>query len=152
MPSNEIKFLGVLFTSNLKWKKHHELIRTRCRTRLNCIRSIAGMNGCSANVLTKLYKQYVQPLMEYGCEITSQCDSQHIKRLLQTVQNNGIRIAHRLPIYWPTNRVKDIGQLLPIQDVMRERRDRYEGKKGPLRIQGPPTNRALRNHYKECFL
>ena len=101
-PCREAKFLGVTFDSSLSFNTHVNVTVTKCRRRLNILKALRGCDwGADPSLILCVYKQFIRPVMLYGCVAFCRLSkTQMIK--LQRVENNALRIAMRLPIYTPT--------------------------------------------------
>ena len=59
----QVKFLGITFDSQLKFKKHFEDILDRCNTRYHRLRLLANQKwGPSPSTLIQIYKQCIRPI------------------------------------------------------------------------------------------
>ena len=95
----QVKFLGITFDSQLKFKKHFEDILDRCNTRYHRLRLLANQKwGPSPSTLIQIYKQCVRPIFEYGA-LSTITTSDNIISKIQRLQNKFIRFALRLPKY-----------------------------------------------------
>jgi len=93
------KLLGVTFNSSMSFKPHITEITNRCHTRLNLLKCLRGTDwGANSDTLLLLYKQIIRPILDYG-SISFLAASMSQKLRLQRIQNQGIRIALRLPRY-----------------------------------------------------
>ena len=95
----QVKFLGITFDSQLKFKKHFEDILDRCNTRYHRLRLLANQkSGPSPSTLIQIYKQCIRPIFEYGA-LSTITTSDNIISKIQRLQNKFIRLALRLPKY-----------------------------------------------------
>ena len=95
----QVKFLGITFDSQLKFKKHFEDILDRCNTRYHRLRLLANQKwGPSPSTLIQIYKQCIRPIFEYGA-LSTITTSDNIISKIQRLQNKFIRLALRLPKY-----------------------------------------------------
>ena len=64
----EFKLLGVWFTSNCKWNKHIDDIRSKANYMLLLLRRLkrSGLNTCE---LLKYYMGCMRPALEYACQV-----------------------------------------------------------------------------------
>ena len=94
-----MKFQGIIFDSQLTFKKHFEDILDRCNTRYHRLRLLANKKwGPSPSTLIQIYKQCVQSVFDYG-SISTIITSDYIISKIQWLQNKFIRLALRLPKY-----------------------------------------------------
>ena len=95
----QVKFLGITFDSQLKFKKHFEDILDRCNTQYHRLRLLANQKwGPSPSTLIQIYKQCIRPIFEYGA-LSTITTSDNIISKIQRLQNKFIRLALRLPKY-----------------------------------------------------
>ena len=89
----QVKFLGMIFDAQLTWEEHVKYTVTKCRKRLNLMRSLAGTNwGASKKCQLTLYRALIRSLLDYGA-IAYDSAAQTHKEKLQTIQNMALRIA-----------------------------------------------------------
>ena len=96
-PSKQAKFLGVHLDEKLSFKDHFETIQTLTIKRLNVLRLLAR-NSVEPNILMRLYKIYIRPIMEYGSFSFIAAPKTHFSKL-QKIQNEALRVCLRLPGY-----------------------------------------------------
>ena len=95
----QVKFLGVIFDSNLTFEPHFEDILERCNSRYYRLRLLANKNwGPSPATLIQIYKQCVRPIFECGSLSTITISANIISKI-QRLQNKFIQLALRLPKY-----------------------------------------------------
>ena len=95
----EVKFLGIIFDSQLNFKKHFEDIPDRCNARYHHLRLLANKKwGPSPSTLIQIYKRCVRPIFEYG-SLSAITTSDYIISKIEQLQNKFIRLALRLPKY-----------------------------------------------------
>ena len=95
----QVKFLGIIFDSNLTFQPHFEDTLERCNNRYYSLRLLANKKwGPSPATLIQIYKQCVRPIFEYG-SLSTITVSDHIISKIQRLQNKFIRLAMRLPKY-----------------------------------------------------
>ena len=95
----QVKFLGIIFYSQLNFKKHFEDILDCCNTRYYRLRLLANKKwGPSPSTLIQIYKQCVRPIFEYGA-LSTITTSDNIISKIQRFQNKFVRLALRLPKY-----------------------------------------------------
>lgn len=87
----EAKFLGVIFTSNLSWKKYIDKILLRANKSFNILKSLTGTFwGADPKILLTLYKSIVRSHFEYGFFCFA-ADPKHLKSL-ELIQNKCMRL------------------------------------------------------------
>ena len=95
----QVKFLGIIFDSQINFQKHSEDILERCNTRYYRLRLLANKKWRpSPATLIQIYKQCVRPIFEYG-SLSTIIVSDNIISKIQRLQNKFIRLALRLPKY-----------------------------------------------------
>ena len=86
----------------------------RANSRLNVLRAISRA-GVDKNILMRLFKTYVQPLMEYGSASFIAAPKTSLSKLQKT-QNEAIRICLRLPRYIRVDLLHEYASLNPIKE------------------------------------
>ena len=95
----QVKFLGIIFDSQLNFQKHFEDILECCNNRYYRLRLLANKKwGPSPATLIQIYKQCVRPIFEYGSLLTITVSDNIISKI-RWLQNKFIRLALRLPKY-----------------------------------------------------
>ena len=95
----QVKFLGIIFDSNLTFQPHFEDILERCNSRYYRLRLLANKKWRpSPATLIQIYKQCVRPIFEYG-SLSTITVSDNIISKIQWLQNKFIRLVLRLPKY-----------------------------------------------------
>ena len=96
---NTHRFLGILFDKKLTWTQHIEYISTRCKRKLNILRCLTGTSwGSSSKSLIMVYRAYIRPLLDFGCEAYDSA-SENVKKVLDSIQYQSLRIcAGALPV------------------------------------------------------
>ena len=111
-----VKFLGITFDSLFTFKKHFEEILGRCNTRYHRIKLLANKKwGPSPSTILQIYKQCVQPILEYGCLPTITTSDTIISKI-QWLQNKFIQLALRLPKYISVKLLHDSSGLPYVKD------------------------------------
>ena len=95
----QVKFLGIIFDSQLTFKKHLEDILDHCNTRYHRLRLLANKKwGPSPSTFIQIYKQCIRPIFEYSSLLTI-ATSDYIISKIQWLQNKFVWLALRLPKY-----------------------------------------------------
>ena len=90
---DQFKYLGITLNHNLNFNAHLEDIKQRCSRRINIIKCIAGKEwGADRRTLLQLYTSLIRPILDYNGFLFDNIASHKIK-LLQTIQNDALRIA-----------------------------------------------------------
>ena len=87
--TEHFKDLGVYVDNCLPWNKHVTYIQYRVYSKLKLLNRISSF--LSRNILLRIYKQTVLPLLDYGCVIWIDCGKGNAERL-ERVQNQAMRI------------------------------------------------------------
>lgn len=97
--TTEVKYLGVIFSSDLTWNRHIEAVSFKAASTLNFIRR--NFRNAPQAVKERLYLSNIRPILEYACAI---CDP-HTKYLidsLEFVQNCATRfVTQNKELAWP---------------------------------------------------
>ena len=114
----QVKFLGIIFDSQLNFKKHFEEILYRCNTRYHRLRLLVNKNwGPSPATLIQIYKQCVRPIFECG-SLSTITASDYIISKIQRLQNKFIWLALRLPKYIWSKLLHDSTGLPYVKDIL----------------------------------
>lgn len=84
---NQIKLLGVIITSDLKWNTHIENVTRRCSQRLYCLRVLKSV--LTRKELIEVFNSYIRPLYEYCCPLFT-----HLPHKIKTKILNIFNRAH----------------------------------------------------------
>ena len=83
----------MIFDAKLTWEEHIKYIVTKCKKRLNLMRSLAGTSwGASKKCQLMIYRALIRSVIEYG-SIAYESAAKSYKDSLQTTQNQALRIA-----------------------------------------------------------
>ena len=95
---DQIKYLGVTFTSDLSWSRHIETILKKARRQLGIMyRKFYSFSDSSC--LLKLYRMTIRPLAEYACTVWDPYLDKNISAL-ENLQKFVLRICLKL---WQEN-------------------------------------------------
>jgi ribonuclease HI len=87
------KFLGLFFDQRLTWEKHIDYIVGKCKTRINLLRCISGLDwGVDGKLLYNLYRALIGSVLEYGCESFASA-SKSVLAKLDSVQYQSLKIC-----------------------------------------------------------
>lgn len=87
-----IKYLGVIFTANLKWTGHAKLIEDKIVKGINIMRAICGTKwGADPITLLNIYKGIIRPYFDYACQVFKP-SSQKFKLYLDKLQYKALRV------------------------------------------------------------
>ena len=99
----DIRYLGITFSSNLKWAKHIENITFKANRTLNFV--IRNLKKCHREVKEKAYLTLVRPMLEYGDSIWDP-HQKGLANKLENVQRRAARFV--LGRYGKTDSVTDM--------------------------------------------
>ena len=150
-----IKYLGVTITNDLKWNTHVSNICTKANRTLGFLRR--NLSACPQDVKESAYKGLVRPVLEYGSSVWDP-SSILLQEELEKVQKRAARFVTGNYIY-ETGSMTGILEQLKWESLKKRRRDSriimlYKGLKGAASI---PTNdlvppiRHVRNHHSLAF-
>ena len=93
---DNIKYLGVTITNDLKWNTHISNICTKANRTLGFLRRT--LFSCHQNVTEAAYKGMVRPILEYGSSV---CDphTDKLQEELEKVLNRAARFVTRNYVY-----------------------------------------------------
>ena len=91
--ADKVKFLGMIFDSKLTWTAHFDYTVTKCKRRINLMRSITGTDwgACKKSLLT-VYRALIRSLLDYG-SIALDNASETNKQKFDVVQCTALRIC-----------------------------------------------------------
>ena len=84
-----MKLLGVVITSNLKWKRNTEYITERGYSRLWFLKRLKKL-GCPIEVLVDSYIKQVRCILEMACPVWHSALTQADSRAVERVQKSAI--------------------------------------------------------------
>ncbi|CAO4375403.1 unnamed protein product [Caenorhabditis nigoni] len=84
-PVENVRDLGIYFSSNLSFHYHYSMIIRKSHQRINMLFSI--LKNSSWRIFIKCYSIYIRPLLEYGTIVTSPILKDHIIKL-ESVQKS----------------------------------------------------------------
>ena len=150
-----IKYLGVTITTDLKWNTHVSNICTKANRTLGFLRR--NLSACPQDVKESAYKGLVRPVLEYGSSVWDP-SSMLLQEELEKVQKRAARFVTGNYLY-ETWSMTGILEQLKWESLKKRRRESriimlYKGLKGAASI---PTNdlvppiRHVRNHHSLAF-
>ena len=89
---DDIKYLGVTITNDLKWNTHISNICTKANRTLGFLRR--NLFSCPQNVKEAAYKGMVRPILEYGSSVWDPHPDK-LQKELEKVQNRAARFVTR---------------------------------------------------------
>ena len=133
-----IKYIGVTITNDLKWNTHVSNICTKANRTLGFLRR--NLSACPQDVKESAYKGLVRPVLEYGSSVWDP-SSIFLQEELEKVQKMAARFVTGNYIY-ETGSMTGILEQLKWESLKNRRRDSriimlYKGLKGAASI---PTN------------
>ena len=150
-----IKYLGVTITNDLKWNTHISNICTKANRTLGFLRRT--LFSCPQNVKEAAYKGMVRPILEYGSSVWDPHPDK-LKKELEKVQNRAARFVTRNYDYETGSMTGILGQL-KWESLKKRRKDNrlillYKGLKGKAKIPTDdliPKTRHGRNQHSLAF-
>ena len=87
------KFLGLIFDRMLNWELHIEYLRGKCLKAMNILYMISrGNKEITSEVLLRIYRALIRPILEYGCEVYGTAPSGQLLKL-DPIHHKGLRIC-----------------------------------------------------------
>ena len=153
---DNIKYLGVTITNDLRWNTHISNICTKANRTLGFLRRTNF--SCPQNVKEAAYKGMVRPILEYGSSVWDLILKSFRKEELEKVQNRTARFVTRNYVYETGSMTGILGQL-KWESLKKRRKDNrlillYKGLKGKARIPTDdliPKTRRGRNQHSLAF-
>ena len=152
---DNIKYLGVTITNDMKWNTHISNSCTKANRTLGFLRRT--LFSCPKNVKESAYKGMVCPILEYGSSVWHP-HSDKLQEELEKVQNRAARFVTRNYVYETGSMTGILGQL-KWESLKKRRKDNrlillYKGLKGKARIPTDdliPKTRRGRNQHSFAF-
>jgi len=115
-PNNEAKILGITYDWGLSLVKHCERKAATASKKTNLLRALRGRTwGANRRTMLKLYKQYIRPVLEYGCVITANGSKSAIASM-ELVERRALRIATGLPLRTCSKELYRVTGLTPLAE------------------------------------
>ena len=152
---DNIKYLGVTITNDLKWNTHISNICTKANRTLGFLRRT--LFSCPQNVKEAPYKDMVRPILEYA-SLVWDLHTDKLQEELEKVQNRAARFVTRNYVYETGSMTGILGQF-KWKSLKKRREDNrlillYKGLKGKARIPTDdliPKTRCGRNQHFLAF-
>ncbi|XP_031328514.1 uncharacterized protein LOC116159626 [Photinus pyralis] len=91
--SRSVRFLGLIFDDQLRWREHIEGVVDKCRLVLNIFKVLAGTKwGADPDTLLQMHHSLLLSKMEYGCVAYSSARKSTLARL-DHLHHAGIRYS-----------------------------------------------------------
>ena len=116
---DNIKYLGVTITNDLKWNTHISNICTKANITLGFLRRT--LFSCPKNVKEAAYKGMVRPILEYGSSAWDPHPDK-LQKELEKVQNRAARFVTKNYVY-ETGSMTDILGQLKWESLKKRRKD-----------------------------
>ncbi|GFY19783.1 RNA-directed DNA polymerase from mobile element jockey [Trichonephila clavipes] len=116
----ETKYLGLILNDKLTYSSHFKEITKKYWKKLYSLNDIIGRKSkLSLKNRLFVYKQYVRPLLLYGCAIWGSAGYVHIDSL-QRLQNKALRTIARAPRFLPRYILHEELRVEPIHTIIAE--------------------------------
>ena len=151
---DNIKYLGVTITKDLKWNTHISNICTKANRTLGFLRRT--LFSCPQNVKEAAYKGMVRPILEYGSSVWDP-HTDKFQEELENVQNRAARFVTRNYVYETGSMTGNLGQLKWESLKKRRKNNRlilFKGLKDKARITTDdliPKTMHGRNQHSSAF-
>ena len=88
-----VKFLGVMFDSQLSFRNHIQYMESKCKRRLNLMQVISSQKwGADLKSLLTIYKTLIRPIIDYG-SIAYDTAPNSLLQIVERIQNKALRIC-----------------------------------------------------------
>ena len=152
---DNIKYIGVTITNDLKWNTHFSNICTKANRTLGFLSRT--LFSCPQNVKEAAYKGMVRPILEYGSSVWDPYTGK-LQEEIEKVQNRAARFVTRNYVYEIGSMTDILGQL-QWESLKKRRKDNrlillYKGLKCKARIPTDdliPKTRRGRNQHSLAF-
>jgi len=112
----QVTLLGAILDSRMSLRPHCNMIVTKINQRLSLLRKIKNTKwGASSDVILKVYKQFIRPVIEYASVILADSRKTNIK-CLQLAQNKALRLALSKPRRTRITTLHTLARVEPIAD------------------------------------
>lgn len=89
----DVKFLGVIFDSQLTFRKHIQYMESKCKRRLQLMQVISSQKwGADIKSLLTIYKTLIRPIIDYG-SIAYDSAAKSTLKIVEKIQNKALRIC-----------------------------------------------------------
>ncbi|GFT59717.1 RNA-directed DNA polymerase from mobile element jockey [Trichonephila clavipes] len=116
----QVKYLGLILNDNLTYKPHFEETTKKYWKKYFSLIDILGRKSkLSLKNRLFVYKQYIRPILLYGCAIWGSAGNVHIDNL-QRLQNRTLRLIARAPRFLPRYILHEELRIEPIHTIIAE--------------------------------
>ncbi|GFX42371.1 probable RNA-directed DNA polymerase from transposon BS [Trichonephila clavipes] len=116
----QVKYLGLILNDNLTYKPHFDETTKKFWRKFYSLIDILGRKSkLSLKNRLFVYKQYIRPILLYGCAIWGSAGNVHIENL-QRLQNRTLRIIARAPRFLPRYILHEELRVEPIHTIIAE--------------------------------
>ncbi|GFV93343.1 RNA-directed DNA polymerase from mobile element jockey [Trichonephila clavipes] len=116
----QVKYLGLILNDNLTYKPHFEETTKKFWKKFYSLIDILGRKSkLSLKNRLFVYKQYIRPILLYGCAIWGSAGNIHIDNL-QRLQNRTLRLIARAPRFLPRYILHEELREEPIHTIIAE--------------------------------
>ncbi|GFW30733.1 probable RNA-directed DNA polymerase from transposon BS [Trichonephila clavipes] len=116
----QVKYLGLILNDNLTYTPHFEETTNKFWRKFYLLIDILGRKSkLSLKNRLFVYKQYIRPLLLYGCVIWGSAGNVHIENL-QRLQNRALRTIARAPRFLPRYILHEELRVEPIHTIIAE--------------------------------
>ena len=111
--------LGVVFDKGISFGNHCRIKAAKAMQRVRLLRLVSGRKwGANARTLSRLYKQYIRPVLEYGNVVTCQAKPTYLNKL-ELVQNAALSTLLRAPKRTKISKLQMKAKIEPLADRLR---------------------------------
>ena len=91
LPSNYVKYLGILIDSHLKWNYQTDTLASKLSRTIGMLTKIR--HYVNKNTLRSIYYGIFSSILTYGCQIWGQIQNKYVNRVIK-LQDKAIRIIN----------------------------------------------------------
>ena len=113
LPSNYVKYLGILIDPHLNWSYHTDLLASKLSRTIGMLSKIRHF--VSNITLRNIYFGIFSSILMYGAQIWGQVHNSHINRIIR-LQNKAIRIINFANYQEPTANLFNNSKVLKFKD------------------------------------
>jgi hypothetical protein len=126
--SNQVKYLGLILDTKLKWKSHTEHARNKGMAAMSALYPLFNRRSpLSTRTRLLLYNTLIRPTISYASPTFSNAAHTHIKRL-QVVQNKALKTIYNTPFYTNLTKLHSNNNIPTLVEYIHKLTDKYYSK------------------------
>ena len=118
---NEFKYLGIIFTTQLSFTKHIEMINTKARSKIGLILGKLKSMNIELDMILKMFECYVLPSYTYGLNVWFDNISQEAKKTLNSTFTKYLKRYLGLPYNTLNSLVYHVTETHPLNITLHQK-------------------------------